>query len=271
MIVSQSSVVSVTSLSADYFVIAFDAPQIAPLCKPGHFLNFRIENNYDILLRRPMAVFDVDGSIVKSLIKVVGKGTRWLSQRRVGDQLNVIGPLGNGFFDAQNARRIFIVAGGVGLAPLYFYLKKARSFSVETIFFYGARTANHLLFIDDLQEFSTQCVFITEDGSFGEKGLSTDILESYCEKVNLSAQNDIVMSCGPNPMLFRVAQFAESKQIPCQVSLESYMGCGGGVCLSCVIPARSYEQDGQAFFKLCTDGPVIDSRRIDMKFFTMAH
>jgi dihydroorotate dehydrogenase electron transfer subunit len=261
-----ASIASVRELGSAYFFIEACCPHIAKHARPGHFINVRCGS---VLLRRPLAVFSVDGSSIGIFFKAQGKGTSWLAQRRAGEEIDILGPLGKGLFDENNAKRVILVAGGVGLAPLYFYLKYNFHSGAKKILFYGARNANTIFFQNELIDMTDECFFVTEDGSLGEKGLVNEELRRYF--LTYSPQDgDLIMTCGPNAMIKEIISFAESENIPCQVSLESYMGCGCGVCLSCVIPAENPEQAGESYFRLCTEGPVVDSKKIDkQKFFNM--
>ena len=263
MIKVQSKITSVTHLGDDYAVVELHCPQVAPLCKPGHFVNIRCDK---VLLRRPIAVLDVEGEVIKFFIQKTGEGTRWITSRKPGDILDIVGPLGKGLFETNNAKRVILVAGGVGLAPLYYYLSDAKKYNIETLLFYGARTAGRIFFQHELMKLADRCVFVTEDGTMGKKGRVTDELKRFYFESGAGSA-DMIMACGPKFMLREVVAFADSEDVPCQVSLESYMGCGAGVCLSCVIPAKKHEYEAEVYIKLCTDGPVLDSKLIDNTFF----
>lgn len=266
MIETTAALTMIKDLGEGYWYIEADCPVLAKQSKPGHFVNIKTGDYIQPLLRRPLALLDVEGSHIKFFMKVIGNGTKWLSTRKQGETLNIVGPLGEGLFEAPSAQRIILVAGGVGLAPLYFYLAYNRNQSAEKIVFYGAQSAHKIFFQNELLNLSHKCIFVTEDGTLGEKGLVTEELKRYFLETG-PRPGDVIMACGPKFMLKEVVIFAEAEGIPCQVSLESYMGCGAGVCLSCVIPSAEYKNDGQAYFKLCTDGPVVDIKKIDKKFF----
>ena len=257
MIQTTAKVVEAKKFSNGFAVVSVRCPQIAKDALPGHFVNILAE---PVFLRRPIGIFDVQGDIVKFFVKIVGKGTEWLADRSEGDSLDMIGPLGKGIFDDQKAERVILVAGGVGLAPLFFYLTHNDKSDKKKILFYGARTKEEICFVDELGELTDYLFFATEDGSFGEKGFVTDSMRN----VSLDfKEGDLIMTCGPKPMLKSVIDFSESVGVTCQVSLENYMGCGTGVCLSCAIPVLDYDSDGQKYRRVCADGPVMDSSIID--------
>ncbi len=262
LIQTTPEVVGIENLGNGYVVLSTECPEIAKDALPGNFVNIKIDGVSDLLLRRPIGIFDVEGSIVKFLVKPVGKGTEWLGSRSVGDKIDLIGPLGKGLFNDDGVGRVVLVAGGVGLAPLFYYLTYNKKSDKKTVLFYGARTKEEISFKDELAELVDDLFFATEDGSLGEKGFVTDAIN----KASLNfRKDDLMMVCGPKPMLKSVIDLAESVKVRCQVSLENYMGCGTGVCLSCAIPVLEYDSQGQRYRRVCVDGPVMDSSIIDKK------
>jgi len=165
-----------------------------------------------------------------------------------GDLVGIRGPFGNGF-DIQSKGRVAVVAGGCGMAPLAPLVEKLDK---NTTFIHGARTKDYLLYPD---RFTIERLFCTDDGSFGHKGLVTELLE---EQINQGTKFDRVYACGPEIMMYHVFKICEAHDIPCQVSLERYMRCGFGVCGACVCGSRV----------VCRDGPVFDSAALrEMKDF----
>ena len=257
---------NIRDLGSDYYLLELNCPEIAKHARPGHFVNVRITGVQFVILRRPLAVFDVVGNTVKLFMKVAGKGTQWMSGCRPGMELDIVGPLGKGLFEINFAKRIILVAGGVGLAPLYYFLTYNKNKNVEKILFYGARKSDYVYFQNELISLTDKCYFVTEDGSLGEKGMVNEELRKFF-LLSEPRSDDLIMTCGPNPMIKEIVKFAHSEKISCQVSLESYMGCGTGVCLSCVVPSRDTLDDGEKYFQVCCEGPVVDSKRIDESFF----
>ena len=266
MFQAKSVLENIKALGEDYYLLELNCPEIAKIARPGHFVNVRITGVQFVILRRPLAVFDVTGSTIKFFMKVAGRGTQWMSQLRPGKELDIVGPLGKGLFEINFAKRIILVAGGVGLAPLYYFLSYYNNENVEKILFYGARKNSHLFFQNELISLTDQCYFVTEDGSLGEKGMVNEELRKFF-LLSEPRSDDLIMTCGPNPMIKEIVKFAHSEKIACQVSLESYMGCGTGVCLSCVVPSNDVLDEGEKYFQVCCEGPVVDSRRIDESFF----
>lgn len=233
---------------------------------PGQFVMIRPMDQLSPLLGRPFSIYspiETNGDVigVELLIKVIGDGTRRLSELKEGDQAALLGPLGKGFdiaVDSNKATRHFLVAGGIGVAPLVFLSQVMMDKGISTNqceAFIGGRTSTDLAGVDRLEALNLKVHTVTEDGSTGNTGLVTDrVLQIMALR-----RPDMIYTCGPWPMLAAMADIAEKNSIPCQVALETMMGCGMGVCLSCVVPARN---SSTPFRHACTEGPVMDARRI---------
>lgn len=236
------------------------APEIAAAATPGQFVMVKAGRAGDQpLLRRPFSIHAnlADGKI-QLLFKTVGKGSLYLSTRRPGDYLSLVGPLGRGFALPVQAENICLVGGGMGAAPLYYLATQilAGGGKPEDLnVLLGAATASEVEALGN--DFSTLgvTVFIaTDDGSMGHHGLVTDLLKG---KLNL-AQQWSVFSCGPQPMMRAIASYCLEKRWPCQVSLETMMACGISACLGCAV-ASSYDYqtaNNKAYLHVCKDGPV---------------
>jgi dihydroorotate dehydrogenase electron transfer subunit len=241
---------------AVYFLMQLEAPAIAAAGLPGQFLMLKCGKNS--LLRRPLSIHSAspDGR-VQLLYQVgvaaeggaEGKGTGWLSKLRKGDSVDVIGPLGNGFNIAAGSRSLLLAAGGIGIAPLGFLAERAVSAGLEVVLLMGARSAAGML-PQNMLPSGTNCIFTTDDGSKGRKGLVTDILPQYLEHA------DQVFACGPQPMLERMAAMPATGSRPVQVSLEVRMGCGTGACYGCSIRTL------RGMKRVCREGPVFDIKDI---------
>ncbi|RJQ27737.1 MAG: dihydroorotate dehydrogenase electron transfer subunit [Peptococcaceae bacterium] len=225
------------------------APEAAGRAGPGQFVHVRCGFSADPLLRRPLSVHDVDRGegTLTLLYRVAGRGTALLAGLEPGAGISLMGPLGRGFSLPEADLRVALVAGGIGVAPLYFLLKElvSRNFFVHVLV--GAQTAEDLLLEDDFQSFGGRASFATDDGSRGYKGRVTGLLEPLLA----SGDIDLVYACGPPAMLKRVAGLLTGAGVPGEVSLERHMGCGVGACLSCVCKVRS-----GAYRRVCADGPV---------------
>ena len=225
-------------IARDIYSLTIQADLIAQIAQPGQFVHLRVSQNLDPLLRRPLSICNLDkkSGELTFWYQTIGRGTKLLSQLLPGDTLDIIGPLGRGFQTDFSGKKIALVAGGIGIAPLIFLAKKLALRNNVKIF-WGAKNKHYLPTLPLNIPLET----ITEDGSSGKKGLVTSLLtESF----------DYLFTCGPQPMLKAVAHLAFQKGIPLQVSLESVMACGVGACSGCLIKGPKKQ------FKVCADGPV---------------
>lgn len=245
------------------------APEFAERVKPGQFVMLRLIEGADPLLGRPFAVFDADqeSGAVEVVYAVVGKGTRRLARLRPGDSVALWGPLGNGWGVARRERlpkRLALVAGGVGHAPFFLLLKRIlalpESTRPETTLIYGARSSSFFSCVADFRALGANVKLATEDGSFGAKGLATDLLP-FAIPEDAPPEESQILACGPQPMLRAVAKWAASRRVECWTSLETAMACGMGLCFSCVVDWK--KDDGTWDYKrACVDGPVFDASRL---------
>jgi dihydroorotate dehydrogenase electron transfer subunit len=235
---------------------------------PGQFLHIRVEDSCDPLLRRPLSIHDIiasrkdGGYIARILYEVVGKGTALLSEKKPFSEIDVLGPLGAGF-DLQKIRKeghVVVVAGGMGVAPLFFLARKLiqdaqhASGNSKIIILIGAKTRHDILREKEFKDLGCDVRVATEDGSKGFKGRVTDLLKE--QLLAFRGQPSVVCACGPKPMLAVVSAIARQHRVPAQVSLEEFMGCGLGACLGCVIRTTS------GYRRICHDGPVFDAADI---------
>lgn len=252
----KAKIISNKNIKENYFLLELDAKKIARQALPGQFVHVRVASVSAPLLRRPISIHSVDKNL-KLLYEVKGKGTEVLSHRKPREMLDIIGPLGNGF-KIPDARCLILVAGGMGIAPLYFLAQKLKQIAddrLQIIVLIGSKTKNKVMGVSEFKKLGCKVEIATEDGSLGKKGLVTDSLKKELSTVN--SQQSTVYSCGPKPMLAAVAKVVAKKKIPTQVSLEEFMGCGIGACLGCVIKTK----DGQK--RVCKDGPVFDAQDIE--------
>ena len=255
-----------------WYKIAFDAPHIAAQAVPGQFFMVRVGCETDPFLRRPMSlhrlVRDGDGHILgfELLYKVVGRGTGLLSDVGVGECLDVLGPLGHGFRIEQRAHLHYVVIGGTGVAPMPAFVEVLLEAGIKPIVLYGARTGVQLVCKQDFEHEDVALTLFTDDGSVGMKGMVTGSLEDLLSSAvaeKSGGSGAALYACGTHAMLSAVAQVAERLGIPCQVSLESRMGCGFGACMSCAVRAGESGPNGEPqYIRVCLEGPVVDSRRV---------
>ncbi|OUQ61013.1 dihydroorotate oxidase [Flavonifractor sp. An112] len=219
----------------------------------GQFLH--IACGEGLLLRRPISVCMVQEDEPQDTARVVfevrGEGTKWLAQRQVGDKVNVLGPLGNGFTVTPNDR-LLLVGGGIGVPPL---LGQAAFTAKNSTAILGFRSADRAMLVEDYRDYCEAVYLCSDDGSLGRHGFVDAQLKDILEKdKNFTA----VLVCGPKPMLKNVAKVAAEYGVPCQVSLEERMACGVGACLGCAVQMA----DG-TMKHVCKDGPVFDAKEVD--------
>ena len=250
---------------------------------PGQFVMIKVNNSYDPFLRRPMSIYKIDKKRgeFEILYQVVGKGTNIMSELKKGDEIDVLGPLGRGFWIPKKIERAIIVAGGIGVAPMVALAEEIRckmqDARCKINVFIGGKTKNDILCKEDFKKIGAKVHIATEDGSMGKKGTCVDLLSAF--SLQPSA---FIFACGPQGMLKAVADIARDKNIPCQVSLDKRMACGTGACLGCVIKvsgqwsvvsgqknkkddASTLNTQHSTHYKcVCTDGPVFDAEEINL-------
>jgi dihydroorotate dehydrogenase electron transfer subunit len=238
------------SIGDSYHVLTFDMPNGQP-ARPGQFTMVRGDEWGEApLLPRPMSYLS-GGTTPSMLVKVVGEGTIRMGRAEPGEPFSLLGPLGNGFRAHDASKRQVLVAGGVGIAPLLFLARELIAQGQRPVMLYGGRTARDLPLADDALDLG-ELEIATEDGSRGVQGRVTDLLGKWL------SQNVEVYTCGPDRMMAAVAEKCAAASVPCEVSLESPMACGFGVCLGCAIP-----EVGGGYLYACAEGPCIDAQRID--------
>jgi dihydroorotate dehydrogenase electron transfer subunit len=243
-------------LGGGYFVLRLSGCASLAAAKPGQFVMIRGAWGRDPLLPRAFSLMSVDpaSGTADVLAKTVGRGTALLERSLPGAELDLLGPLGTSF-PAPDADCVdLLVAGGVGMPPLYMQgeLAAAQRLVARSEMLYGGRGAKDLVLLEEMKSMNLALHLTTEDGSVGTKGLVTRVLE---ERLDAHRGKKVrVMGCGPNAMLWAVARLAREREIPCFISLEENMACGIGVCLGCAIPARS-----RPYRYVCSNGPVFDA------------
>lgn len=246
-------IVENTKLNESFAHVAFRAKKIARAHICGQFVFIKITDAVHPLLRRPFSVAWVDGDVMHVVYKIVGEGTRLLSEKKAGDQIDVMGPLGKGFNIVKNTKaekkEIVLVAGGIGIASLISLMKAYQVERGEFVtLFYGARTKDEFISENFLDIPKKNIVYVTEDGSKGHKGYVTGALEAYFQ--NGSAADAYVYTCGPLAMLDAVVKLANGYGVHGEANLEERMGCGVGACLGCATQTATGVQ------YVCKDGPV---------------
>lgn len=249
--ISDLTVVAAERISEKYVLLRLTDEKPLPEMLPGQFVEVRVDGSPTTFLRRPISVNFVDSekNELWLLVATIGDGTRRLGQLQAGDKLNCVLPLGNGFTIPSEPKKVLLVGGGVGVAPLLYFGKRLNDLGMEPTFLLGARSASDLLLQDEFRKYGRLFV-TTEDGTAGERGFVTQ--HSVLQKETF----DQISTCGPKPMMMAVARFAHIARVFCEASLENLMACGLGACLCCV------EKTTEGNLCVCTEGPVFDVNRL---------
>jgi dihydroorotate dehydrogenase electron transfer subunit len=265
-------------LTGGHFLLSVDSPAQAQATRPGQFAMVRILGRSDVLLRRPMSIYDVKARhsakrkgpasepprIIQFLYKVVGRGTRLMSELKPGDQVGLLAPLGHGFFEeeylpcAHAADEILHVAGGIGIAALLLPARKLAEAGFKQRLFFGGRTKEDLVGVEDFKPLVQATLLATENGSAGYRGFVTRPLEEYLARH--TSRRFLLFVCGPWGMLQATVKLARQYRHACLVSMENRMGCGLGVCLGCCI--RVDGTGHEAYKRVCTEGPVFWAEKV---------
>ena len=259
-----------------YYRVAVEVEGIRPTFRAGQFFMLRVENGSDPLLPRAYSIYRMaqggrgrsrrrSGASVVFLYKVIGRGTAQLAGCRAGAAVDLFGPLGNAFTVPAGAEELVLVAGGIGVPPVIALAEAlaarrrngggGRSLRPTMVAFLGGRSKVDILCAADFRRADVRLSVATEDGSAGERGLVTDLLERHLESP--PAGSRAIYACGPPGMLRRVADVAAAHALPCQLSMEAPMGCGIGICMGCAIPVR-----GDRYRLCCKDGPVFEASEV---------
>jgi len=246
-------IISNTQIGENIFSITMELPEVARKAVAGQFVQVYLPKG-EHLLPRPISISNVDGDTVTLVYHVVGAGTEFISTLQEGETVKVLGPLGNGFTQNGNLKKVALVGGGIGTPPLLQLLKelKTKNPNIEVDVYLGFRSKSIL--IEEFKKLTENVYIATDSGEEEFKGNAVDLIK---EK---NIDYDEIFSCGPNVMLSNLASYAETKNIKCQVCMEERMACGIGACVGCVIKIA----DGDTFIykKVCKDGPVFDSNKV---------
>lgn len=228
-----------------------DPTATLPEILPGQFVQLLVENAPHTFLRRPISVHHVDRTTNELwlLIHMIGEGTTQLGKLSEGDTVNIIFPLGNSFTVEACGSAPLLVGGGVGIAPLLYLGSQLKAIGVTPTFLLGARSKADLIQLEEFEKYG-RVLLTTEDGSAGERGFVTQ--HSVLAQETFSQ----IYCCGPKPMMMAVGRYAQSKDIPCEVSLENLMACGLGACLCCV------EDTDKGNVCVCKEGPIFNLKQL---------
>lgn len=252
----KATVLEHRNFQGDYRILRLASPAMGPLVQPGQFMHLQIPHMGDRILRRPFSIYKADAEGVSILYKPVGRGTDAMTAVKDGDQIDIIGPLGNGYPEMTQGRIPVLVAGGYGNAALYL---KARELPVKGVAFFGGRTAQDILCVEEFKELGWDVRPTTDDGSLGIQGLVTDAFDPWMQEQENIADLELFV-CGPNLMLKAMGDRAMKHGFTAWLSLDQNMACGVGACLTCVFKRKT--ADGWEWSRCCKDGPIFESREI---------
>ncbi len=260
----------------DQYILTLASDEIAERTKPGQFVHISVSTS--LSMRRPISIMsvDVENGSFDLLYKVVGEGTRQLAERKIGDVLSIIGPIGNGF-KMTDKKLPLLIGGGVGMPPMIAIAQHIQNSNYDPFVILGSEVpfpftpelskigkpcprASHTMPL--LEEWGVACRLASLQNYEGVfKGFVTDLARVYLDTLSTEELAQVeIYSCGPHPMLEAVAKLAEEYDLPCQVSLEEYMACAVGGCAGCVVQVQT--EQGLAMKRVCVDGPVFDARTV---------
>jgi dihydroorotate dehydrogenase electron transfer subunit len=246
------------TVGGSYFLLTFRHRSVAQTARAGQFVMMKAGRSAEPPLRRPFSIMDVtpEQDSFRLFVKAIGLGTRGLTDLAVGDTALCLGPLGTPFAAPSREAEPVLVAGGYGIAPLLLFSHELRRQQLSPRLFYGGRTESDLALRARVEALGFPHHLATDDGSVGERGRVTEPLERY---LDASRRPAALFACGPDAMLRAVATIAERRGLPAQVSLDPWMGCGFGVCLSCVVRIQRRGEERGRYRCACTEGPVFDA------------
>jgi len=249
--------------SGEYHVLSLTAPGISDIAKPGHFVTLAMGGEESsMVLRRAFAIHQVQsrgvyGGTLDIAVAVQGRGTKWLSERRRHDVVDLVGPLGKPFALPREGVSCLLVGGGYGSAPLFMLAQELRERGCRVDMVIGAASEPKLFGVLELKRLASALTITTDDGSSGVPGRVTDVLDEAIDR----AGADVVYACGPMPMLAEVARISTKRRIYSQCAVEESMACGIGVCMTCVLPVVG--DDGVTrMVRSCVDGPIFRGDRV---------
>ncbi|MDT8441034.1 MAG: dihydroorotate dehydrogenase electron transfer subunit [Desulfuromonadales bacterium] len=263
-------ILSNEEISPGYYRMRILAPGFGVRAHPGQFVMFRVQRSLPPLLRRPFGIFrtgflpaDCDGlppkEYVEILYKVIGRGTTIMAELHEGDRVELLGPLGNGFDLRSSGRARILVGGGIGLVPLFMLAGELVQAGETVRLLMGGRSRDDILAVTEFERLGVETYVSTDDGSLGEEGLVTRVLERKLQKY----PDAEVYACGPMPMLKAVRDICLRHKTPLQVSLEEFMACGVGACLGCVVKGAGHTDEKPSYLCTCKVGPVFKAEYLD--------
>ena len=257
MIIERARIKSNCEVAHNIWETHYESPNIANnYLGAGQFINILAMDDWSHPLRRPMSIASVEHESVSIIYKIFGDVTKILASQKEGEIVELMGPLGNTFSNWDNGTYPVLIGGGVGLAPILNLKKECATKKVDHTMIIGAKSGNEHFIEHDPEE---NIYLTTDDGTIGDEGTVMEPLK----RIIIENNNTYLFACGPEPMLHAVREFALKNNIPAQLSVESYMGCGFGLCQGCVIERNNYKIRDHSYHKkyslICLDGPVYEA------------
>lgn len=250
------SVLSNLPVAQDIYLMRLHAPRIARVIQTFQFLQIQTDLEPFPLLRRPFSVLrvDRDQGWIDILYDIIGPGTQKMATASLGNTFSLLGPLGIPF-SPPTTDHLLLVAGGIGLVPLAF-LSWEKPLTPK-VFLMGGANRDRMPQMNQLLPPSQEIHFATNDGSLGHKGFVTELISLYAIPGKTT-----IFTCGPTPMMAKVASIASEYHLPCYASLENHMACGFGACVGCVIEFHNTTQEDDRYRRVCIEGPVVDAHAV---------
>jgi len=242
-------------IGPDIYSMWLRCPQIAKIAKPGQFVQIAVNDSYEPFLCRPLSIADSTNNMIRIIYRVIGKGTKILKEKKKGEVLSILGPLGKAIAPIKN-KNIVLCAGGLGIAPLL-YLAKNLKKNNDLILFYGARNESELILLKEFKPLCDKIFLSTDDGSRGKKGFITDILFSAQD---ILANAYCLYIAGPSAMIKKISNYKfNTPNLKLFGFLEERMGCGCGICFGCAVKKKE-----NGYLRVCTDGPVFNLSQLEL-------
>ena len=259
----KAEIIKIEKLKEDIYKFSVKAEEIVSQAKPGQFIEIRVVDWVEPLLRRPISIYNLEKETgtLEFIFQVKGKGTTLLAQRKVGEKLDIIGPIGYGTFSIKEYKKVAIIGGGIGIFPLYELSKQLKQNTSTNVSVYiGFRNKDLITLEEEFKSVSDKLTITTDDGSYGIKGFAINELKKDYEK----EKPDCIYACGPLPMLKAIQEYAKENNIRCEISLEQKMACGIGVCLGCAVKTAKSPQDAPQYWHVCKAGPVFNAMDVEI-------
>ena len=246
-----ATIVKNEKIADNVYSVTFSTEEEVPV-RAGQFGNISVGGTH--LLRRPIAICKKEGKEVTFCYQLKGEGTHKLREMKAGSVLKVLMPLGNGFYVEKTEKKVALVGGGVGVFPLISVLREYGN-EKEISAYIGYRNKGAVCGVEEFEK-ANKFVAVTDDGSYGEK---MNAVQAFEKDLQAGNRPDVVLACGPTPMLRALKALVERENLTCYVSLEERMGCGIGACLVCVCDTTNGKKA-----RVCKDGPVFNANDVSL-------